>query len=169
MSRYYVGLDVHWTHTTVCVLDRHGKRVKRLTIRGAWSQIVDELKQLSGKVSVCFEASTAYGHLYELISKVANRVVVAHPGQLRLIFRSKKKNDRTDAEKLAKLLFLGEVPVVYVPSQNVRAWRQLVVKRKSAGPAIGTPTPISNQPKSIPTITRKQNWSVICTYLVDVE
>ena len=55
---------------------------------------------------------------------------MAHPGQLRLIFRSKKKNDRADAEKLAKLLFLGEVPTVYVPSQDVRAWRQLVEYRR---------------------------------------
>ena len=28
-------------------------------------------------------------------------MTVAHPGQLRLIFRSKRKNDRMDAEKLA--------------------------------------------------------------------
>ena len=64
-----------------------------------------------------------------MISQVAYRVVVAHPGQLRLIFRSKKKNDRADAEKLAKLLFLGEVPMVYVPNEDVRSWRQLVEYR----------------------------------------
>jgi hypothetical protein len=29
---------------------------------------------------------------------------VAHPGRLRLIFRSKDKNGRKDAERLAKLL-----------------------------------------------------------------
>jgi hypothetical protein len=79
-----------------------------------------------GKVSVCFEASTAYDYLHEMLSKIAEHVVVAHPGQLRFIFRSKKRNDWADAEKLAKPLFLGEVPVVYVPSKNVRAWRQLV-------------------------------------------
>ncbi len=100
MRTYYVGLDVHWKHTTVCILDGYGKRVKRLTIWGAWPKIADELKQLSGKVSVCFEASTAFGYLYEMLSKVAERVEVAHPGQLRLIFRSKKKNDRADAAKL---------------------------------------------------------------------
>ena len=130
MARYYVGLDIHWKHTTMCVLDGNGKRVKRLTLRGAWTKIAEELKQFSGKVSVCFEASTAYGYLHELLSKVADRVVVAHPGQLRLIFQSKKKNDRADAEKLAKLLFLGEVPTVYVPSRDVRAWRQLVEYRR---------------------------------------
>ena len=130
MASYYVGLDVHLKHTSVCILDGDGKRVKRLTIRGPWRKIAEELKRLPGKVAVCFEASTAYGHLHELFSKVAARVVVAHPGQLRLIFRSKKKNDRADAEKLAKLLFLGEVPTVYVPSQDVRAWRQLVEYRR---------------------------------------
>ena len=30
--------------------------------------------------------------------------------------RSKDKNDRKDAERLAKLLYLGEAPAVHVPS-----------------------------------------------------
>ena len=130
MAAYYVGLDVHVTHTTMCILDHHGKRVKRQTIRQSWARIAQELSQLPGSVAVCFEASTAYGYLFELLSQVAARVVVAHPGQLRLIFRSKQKNDRADAEKLAKLLFLDEVPAVYVPSREVRAWRQLVEYRR---------------------------------------
>lgn len=131
MARYFVGLDVHLKHTAICILDGNGKRVKRLTTRGAWHKIVEQLRQLSGHVAVCFEASTAYGYLYEMLSEVAQRVVVAHPGQLRLIFRSKQKNDRADAEKLAKLLYLDEVPTVYVPSKNVRAWRQLIEYRRS--------------------------------------
>jgi transposase len=52
--------------------------------------------------------------------------VVAHPGQLRLIFRSRNKNDRNDAERLAKLLYLGEAPAVHVPSVEVRTWRELI-------------------------------------------
>ena len=51
---------------------------------------------------------------------------MAHPGQLRLIYRSKNKNDRKDAERLAKLLYLGEVPTVHVPSLEVRTWRELI-------------------------------------------
>jgi hypothetical protein len=49
-------------------------------------------------------------------------VAVAHPGQLRLIYKS-KKNDRVDAAKLAKLLYLDLVPQVHVPRADVRAWR----------------------------------------------
>jgi transposase len=81
------------------------------------------------KLFVCYEASCGYGYLYDMLRQVAQRVVAAHPGQLRLIFRSKRKNDRIDAEKLAKLMFLDEVPAVYVPSQDVRAWRQLIQHR----------------------------------------
>ena len=131
MARYFVGLDVHVKHTSICILNSDGKRIKRLTIRGPWPKVAEELRRLPGNVAVCFEASTAYGYLYEMLSKVANRVVAAHPGQLRLIFRSKQKNDRADAEKLAKLLYLDEVPMVYVPSRDVRAWRQLVEYRRS--------------------------------------
>lgn len=130
MASFYVGLDVHVMHTAMCILDRHGKCVKRRMIRGPWSEIAAELAQLPRPAAVCFEASTAYGHLYELLSPVAERVVVAHPGQLRLIFRSKQKHDRADAEKLAKLLYLGEVPTVHVPGADVRAWRQLIEYRR---------------------------------------
>ena len=61
---------------------------------------------------------------------MAQKVVVAHPGQLRLIFRSKRKSDRVDAEKLAKLLYLDEVPPVYVPSLEVRSWRAIIEHRQ---------------------------------------
>jgi len=61
---------------------------------------------------------------------VARRVVVAHPGQLRLIFRAKRKNDRIDARKLAKLLYLDEVSEAYVPSQDVQSWRELIEHRR---------------------------------------
>ena len=51
---------------------------------------------------------------------------VAHPGQLRLIFKSKRKNDRVDAKKLATLLLLNQVPTVHVPRPDVRAWRSQI-------------------------------------------
>jgi transposase len=91
--------------------------------------VAAQLKELPEPFQVCFEASTAYGHLYDTLRPIAARVSVAHPGKARLIFRSKRKNDRIDAEKLAKLSFLGEVPEVYVPGKNVRQWRRLITFR----------------------------------------
>jgi transposase len=73
-------------------------------------------------------------------------VVVAHPGQLRLIFRSKRKNDRVDAEKLAKLLFLDEVPPVHVPSAEVRSWRSMLEHRRKL---VGEQTRTKNSIRSL--------------------
>ena len=125
----YVGLDVHQLQSTICMLDKNGKRIRRQTIRGRWDVVIAELRKIKKPFAICFEASTGYGYLFERLSRIAKRVLVAHPGQLRLIFRSKRKNDRVDAEKLAKLLYLDAVPAVYVPSVDIRAWRSMIEHR----------------------------------------
>ena len=121
-----VGLDFHQRSSMICILDEHGKGVKTMPVNGGWPAVVTMLKGLDHPFAVCYEASCGYGHLYDQLKRVAKRVVVAHPGQLRLIFRSKKKNDRVDAKKLAMLLLLDQVPVVHVPSIEVRSWRSLI-------------------------------------------
>jgi transposase len=126
----YVGMDVHWRQTTICILDENGRRVKMMNVRGPWQRVLEELGRIEGEWAVCFEASCGYGWLYERLKRMAQKVVVAHPGQLRLIFRSKRKSDRVDAEKLAKLLYLDEVPPVYVPSVQVRSWRAIIEHRQ---------------------------------------
>jgi hypothetical protein len=38
-------------------------------------------------------------------------------------------NDRKDAERLAKLHYLGEAPAVHVPAADVRTWREMITYR----------------------------------------
>ena len=126
----FIGLDAHQTTSSFCILNDKGHCVKRQTVRGYWPKVMDELRKVTEPFEICFEASCAYGYLYDQLQTIAHRVVVAHPGQLRLIFRSKRKSDRVDAEKLAKLLYLGEVPEAHVPSIDVRNWRRLIEYRR---------------------------------------
>jgi len=121
----YIGLDIHSRHISMCVLNEAGQIVKRTRVRMI-HQMMQILEGLPDRFEVCYEASCGYGHYHDLFRPLAARVLVAHPGQLRLIFRSKDKNDRKDAERLAKLLYLGEVPTVHVPSIDVRTWRELI-------------------------------------------
>jgi transposase len=121
----YVGLDIHVKHISVCVLNEEGRFLHRTRVRTI-DEMMRILEALSDRFEVCYEASCGYGYFHDLLRPLAARVVVAHPGQLRLIYRSKNKNDRNDAERLAKLLYLGEVPTVHVPSLDVRTWRELI-------------------------------------------
>ena len=150
-AMHYVGLDVHARRSSLCILGPNGKVVKRAEILGPWSKVLGELQSLvpgGGPFKVCFEASCGYGHLYERLSALprCGRVAVAHPGQLRLIFRCKRKNDRVDAEKQSKLLYLDQVPEVHVPKSDVRAWRGLIELRRRL---VGRRTAVKSQLRAL--------------------
>ncbi len=126
----YVGLDVHSRQSSLCILNSAGGTVNEIQVKGPRSAVVDRLRQLDQPFSICYEASCGYGHLYEALRPLAHHVAVAHPAKLRLIYKSKRKNDRVDAQKLAKLLLLDMVPQVHVPHVDVRAWRSLIILRQ---------------------------------------
>jgi transposase len=143
-----VGLDVHFRKSSLCILDDNGKMLRELQVQGHWDKVVEELGRIKDPFQICYEASLGYGHLYEQIGKLpkAKKTVVAHPGQLRLIFRSRKKHDRVDAQKIAKLLYLDQVPPVYVPRQEVRSWRGLIEWRQKL---LGRGVMVKNQIRSL--------------------
>src|SRR5262249_29997563 len=128
---FYVGLDIHTKHISICTLSETEQVAHRSRVRSI-EEMMQILKGLPDGFGVCYEASCGYGHFHDLLQPLAARVLVAHPGRLRLIFRSKNKNDRNDAERLAKLLYLGETPTVHVPTLEVRTWRELINCRSQA-------------------------------------
>lgn len=130
-----VGIDAHHRYYAMCVLDEHGKTVKEHTLRGGVEDVASWVASLKKPARVCYEASLGYGELHDALSEVMvkgspTHVQVAHPGHLRAIFRSRKKNDRIDARKLATASFLEQVPLVHVPTRDVREWRQLIEHRR---------------------------------------
>ena len=129
----YLGMDVHFKRTSICALDENGKELLSREVKGPWPEVIAEVERIRDRsldrVAVCFEASCASGFLHDRMRKVASRVVVANPSRVRLIFQSKRKNDRIDAKKLATLLFLDQVPSAYIPGYHVRAWRQTIEYR----------------------------------------
>ena len=145
-----VGLDVHERTTSICILDGSGNLVKEETVKGHPRRALERLRRLRKPFKVCFEASTNYGWMADELRRMTDRIFVAHPGRLRLIFKSRRKNDRLDARRLAKLLYLDEVPVVHVPSQERRAWRGLIEHRQRYFPGrpAGTTTSSTSRKSS---------------------
>jgi len=127
----YAGLDYHLRTSDLCIVNEDGKVVKRQRIKGRFGEVAEELSRLDQPVEVVFEATGGYGPLHEKLSQVARRVVMAHPAALALIWKSKRKNDRIDAQKLAKLLYLDAVPEAHVPAAATRQWRRLIELRRS--------------------------------------
>lgn len=127
-----IGLDVHQNSTALCQLDASGRRVHERVIRGGFHEVHAELKKIGRPFKVAFEASCGYGTLHDLLDglDMVKEVQVAHPAQLQLICRSKNKNDRGDARKIATLLYMDELPRVHVPSVDGRAWRGFIEHRR---------------------------------------
>lgn len=139
----YAGLDVHRNKFVLCVLDEEGRVVRRTTERSL-EGLVGRLVELD-RFEVAFEASTGYGVLHERLRRLAVRVVVAHPGKLNWIFRSRRKNDRFDAEKLARMLHLGALPAVHVPPVEVRTRRETIgFRRRLVQRRTGTKNQVRN-------------------------
>lgn len=125
-----IGLDVHQRVLALYMLATDGAVVKEYVVRGGWGALLVDLRTIREPLQICYETSCGYGALHERLSKIAARIVFAHPGQLRLIFRAKKKSDRVDARKQANLLLLDQVPAVHVRDPRTRAWRELIEHRR---------------------------------------
>ena len=84
---FYVGLDIHSKRISLCVLSGTGQVTRRCQVRTI-EEMMRILERLPDRFEVCYEASCGYGHYHDLLLRpLAARVLVAHPGQLRLIFR----------------------------------------------------------------------------------
>jgi transposase len=119
-----IGLDAHARTHSMCFLDDNGKRIRRTTVRGGMDGLLEALAQVAEPFRICFEASVDCGTLHDRVAALpgCRDAVVAHPNHLR---QTRSKNDRIDAERLARLAYLGEVPRVHVPDAPTRERRQL--------------------------------------------
>jgi hypothetical protein len=100
---FYVGLDIHSRRISLCVLSGTGQVVRCAEVRTI-EEMMRILERLPDRFEVCYEASCGYGHYHDLLRPLAARVLVAHPGRLRLIFRSivKPRATRFGDEMLAR-------------------------------------------------------------------
>jgi len=126
----FVGVDLHKQTITVVVVDAAKKMLSRKRFSNLMSaQIAQFLKSL-GDFELTVEATASYEWFVQLVEPFAKRVVLAHPGKLRIIAESTRKSDKLDAKVLAEMLAQGQIPASYRPTPRQRAHRQLVRQRQ---------------------------------------
>jgi hypothetical protein len=67
---FYVGLDIHSTRISICVLNETGQVARRAQVRGV-EEVIRSLKALPDRFEVCYEASCGYGHYHDLLYLVS--------------------------------------------------------------------------------------------------
>jgi transposase len=81
---------------------------------------------------VVFETCEISGWVYDLITPMGFTIAVANPaGEAWRWTKIKRKTDRDDALKLAKLASMNQLPTVHMPSPQQRQKRRLVHHRRS--------------------------------------
>ena len=128
----WVGLDVHARSVLASVLDAGSGELRTQSAPAASEQTVAWLSGLPRPVRVAYEAGpTGYG-LARACAEAGIACTVAAPSKIPRAPGDRVKTDRRDAERLARLLRLGELVAVRVPDPDEEAARDLVRAREDA-------------------------------------
>jgi transposase len=98
----FVGCDVGDKFTELCVMDRTGAVIDATRVRTSRPALVRAIAK-HRPARVALEAGTHSRWIEEVLAAEGHQVVVANPRQIQLIWKRKKKTDRSDANLLAKL------------------------------------------------------------------
>jgi transposase len=127
----WVGLDVHARSVVAGVIDQGSGEVRSLRLPRGGEATVAWLQTLPAPVRVVYEAGpTGYG-LARACAEAGISCVVVAPSRVRAA-ADRVKTDRRDAERLARLLRLGEITPIRIPTLEEEAARDLVRAREDA-------------------------------------
>jgi transposase len=130
VERTSVGLDVHARSVVAAAIDGVTGEVVQARLTPSHDQIRSWLRGLNGPVAVAYEAGPTGFGLYRSLTLAGIRCVVAAPSKLQRPSGDRVKTDAKDAAHLARLLRLGEITPVAVPSVDQEAARDLVRARE---------------------------------------
>jgi transposase len=122
----FVGVDLHKSTFSVCILDSDGKIESEGKYATCASGLESFRSSLRSSDTVAFEVSTVAWGFYDAISTRVGRVIVANPAKTRLLASGDPKTDALDARRLAQLSQDKHIAEVWVPDMRTRQMRELV-------------------------------------------
>src|ERR1044072_127568 len=125
VQRTSVGLDVHARSVVACGLDGQTGELFERRLTPDHREIADRVRSLPAPVAVTYEAGPTGFGLARFLIKDGIACLVAAPSKLQRPPGEWVKTDVRDARHLARLLHLGEIVAVTVPSVEQEAARGL--------------------------------------------
>lgn len=100
---FFVGLDLGDKKSHYCVLDTKGEIVTDGAIATTWKEITAYFVAIP-RVRIALEVGTHSGWVNALLKSFGHTVYVANPRKMESIRKNRRKNDKVDAQTLARLL-----------------------------------------------------------------
>ena len=129
-QRTSVGLDVHARSVVACGLDRETGEVSERRLTPAHRDVLGWIASLPGPVAVTYEAGPTGFSLARALEAAGISCQVAAPSKLIRPAGDRVKTDARDAAHLARLLHLGQITAVTIPTADQEAARDLVRARE---------------------------------------
>ena len=121
---WHIGIDLHRRMLVMAAVKDDGEVVDPQRIdcqdTAAILKAVEDLKPFRAVI----EATGTYRWLYDLLSPYGT-MLLAHPLRLRAMIQRRAKTDKLDAQLLANLLRINQIPLAYVPPKKYQQLRDL--------------------------------------------
>jgi transposase len=127
-----IGLDLGDRSSWYCVLDERGEIVLEQRL-GTTPKAMNEVFGTMPRCRMALETGMHSPWVSRLLSELGHEVIVAHARNVRLIGESRKKDDRLDAQTLARLARIDPQLLSPVKHRSAKAQADLTVIRARAG------------------------------------
>lgn len=129
---WHVGIDLHRSTVVIAAVNDMGEAMDPGTIRSQDTAAILEVVKRLGSFRAVIEASGTYRWLYNLLRPYGT-ILLAHPHRLRAMIQRRTKTDKLDAQLLANLLRINQIPLAYIPPEPYQQLRELTRCRARLG------------------------------------
>jgi transposase len=127
-----IGLDLGDRNSWYCVLDEAGQIQLEQRVRTTGKGLREVFAGMA-RSRIALEIGTHSPWISRLLSELGHEVIVANARKVRLIGESRKKDDRLDAQSLARLARMDPELLYPVKHRSAKAQADLTVIRARAG------------------------------------
>src|SRR5690348_6168527 len=127
-----IGLDLGDRNSCYCGLDETGRIQVEQRVRTS-AKALQEVFSAMPRSRIALEIGTHSPWISRLLSELGHEVIVANARKVRLIGESRKKDDRLDAQTLARLARIDPELLSPVKHRSAQAQADLMMIRARAG------------------------------------